>query len=167
MNKEQRRLLAELLAGLSVPASLRLLGAALKPWVKLRQAFNCFGYENADEIEAKINAVLGPTPGQADQLHLIADIIWQHRDQDKQTWYAGRLAATAIVEHLARTVTIPVSDEAVRVVRAMGACPARSEDLINAHERRKLAAAYAVDVVLPLAGLLARAQHTTTPVGGA
>ena len=51
-----RPLLAALLAGLSVPGSMNILGAATEPWKKLRNEFNLFGYQDAADIEKAIQA---------------------------------------------------------------------------------------------------------------
>ena len=49
-----RPMLAALLAGLSVPGSMNLLGTAAEPWKKLREEFNLFGYQDAGTIEKAI-----------------------------------------------------------------------------------------------------------------
>lgn len=49
-------LIAELMAGLSVPGSLRALGAAHEPWVKLREHWKLFGYQSTEEIAAAIRS---------------------------------------------------------------------------------------------------------------
>ena len=47
-------LIADLMAGLSVPASLGVLGAAYAPWGKLREHWKLFGYQSSAEIAAAI-----------------------------------------------------------------------------------------------------------------
>lgn len=54
MNQELAKLLGELMAGLSVPGSIGVLGTADKPWRQLRERWNLFGYGNADEFTQQI-----------------------------------------------------------------------------------------------------------------
>lgn len=54
MNPELAKLLGELMAGLSVPGSIGVLGAADKPWRQLRERWHLFGYGDADEITQQI-----------------------------------------------------------------------------------------------------------------
>lgn len=56
MKVETVHILAELLAGLSVPGSNGLLGEADEPWRKLRKYYSLKGWESANEIHAKIIA---------------------------------------------------------------------------------------------------------------
>ena len=56
MNPVLVKLLAELMAGLSVPGSMGLLGAADEPWRVLRDRWDLFGYPTAEEIAGHIEA---------------------------------------------------------------------------------------------------------------
>jgi hypothetical protein len=52
---------AQLLAGLQVPISLKLpLGAAAPAWTQLHRGLYGFGWASADDYEARINEVLEP-----------------------------------------------------------------------------------------------------------
>lgn len=55
MSPRMKRLLAELIAGLSVPRSLGpILGAAIEPLDQLRDYLHLFGYPDADDVEKAI-----------------------------------------------------------------------------------------------------------------
>ena len=48
------RLMAEILAGLQVPAGMGVLGAAHEPWGKLLTIINTFGWKTVDEIQQEL-----------------------------------------------------------------------------------------------------------------
>ena len=48
------RLMAEILAGLQVPASMGVLGAAHEPWGKLLTLIDTFGWKTVDEIQQEL-----------------------------------------------------------------------------------------------------------------
>ena len=48
------RLMAEILAGLQVPAGIGVLGAAHEPWGKLLTIINTFGWKTVDEIQQEL-----------------------------------------------------------------------------------------------------------------
>lgn len=52
--EEFRELVAKMMEGLSVPASLGVLGAAYEPWSELYNKLCLFGYPNAEEIKEKM-----------------------------------------------------------------------------------------------------------------
>lgn len=54
--------LAELLSGLQVPLSLRVpLGAAEKPYRKILDTVNPFGWTDAEQIRAELDKIFGPS----------------------------------------------------------------------------------------------------------
>lgn len=54
MDEELVQLLGKLMAGLSVPGAMGLLGTAREPWGKLRDRWHLFGYQTGDEIAVEI-----------------------------------------------------------------------------------------------------------------
>lgn len=52
---------AEIVAGLQVPYSIdsKVLGEAGPAWVRLRQRIGCFGWQDADDIEARVRQGIG------------------------------------------------------------------------------------------------------------
>lgn len=62
LTEEQTTLLAQIMEGLQVPLSVGgglMLGTATKPFMKLRESFKLFGYQEADEIEREMRKHAG------------------------------------------------------------------------------------------------------------
>lgn len=51
MTAKERRLVAQLLAGMQVPVSMGLAGTAREPWVELIHLYNIHGWNDAEAIE--------------------------------------------------------------------------------------------------------------------
>lgn len=51
MTPKERRLVAQMLAGMQVPVSMGLAGAAREPWVEPISLYRVHGWNNAEEIE--------------------------------------------------------------------------------------------------------------------
>lgn len=79
MAEDLIKLFGELMAGLQAPRSMpiKILGAAIEPWDKIRDELGCFGWMTAEDHERLLRKGLEETPedGEIDVQDLIADEV--------------------------------------------------------------------------------------------